>query len=155
MANRDHESELLAWIEGEPLSPEAAERLQRAFEADSSLLAFAEAAKSDRTAIRALAEIDAQRAPTGMVSSAMEIAEREALVGDAPVAARKPQRRIQVTPFRFVAAAGLVITAGAASVIGFLMNAQPDALPMASAGGESATVEPLDAGPIDDVVLHL
>ena len=33
------------------------------------------------------------------------------------------------------------------------MNAQPDALPMASAGGESATVEPLDAGPIDDVVL--
>ena len=153
MANRDHESELLAWIEGEPLSPEAAERLQRAFEADSSLLAFAEAAKSDRTAIRALAEIDAQRAPTGMVSSAMEIAEREALVGDAPVAARKPQRRIQVTPFRFVAAAGLVITAGAASVIGFLMNAQPDALPMASAGGESATVEPLDAGTIDDVVL--
>lgn len=125
MAHGPNEHDLLAWIEGEALPPEASDGLERAFAADASLRSWAEAARSDRDRLRALAEIEATRAPRGMAEAAMELAEREALVGGAVGAPTRRARRVRITPLRFVAAAGLVIAAGAATLVGFLSVEQP------------------------------
>lgn len=125
MAHRPHQSELLAWIEGEPLAAEEAAAVRDAFEKDPDLRRWAEAARTDRERLRALAEIDAAGAPQGLAETAMELAEREWLVGDA-FEPRRHARRIRVTPVRLVAAASVVIIAGAASLIGFVLNPNPN-----------------------------
>ncbi len=125
MAHRPSEHDLLAWIEGEELSPEAAAQVEKAIAADASLRVWVEAARADRDRLRALAEIEAVRAPRGMVDAAMEIAERDALFGGSVAAMESHAKRIRITPVRFVAAAGLVIAASAASLVGFFMLDDP------------------------------
>lgn len=148
MAHGPNENDLLAWIEGESLTPEQRGALERAFEADGSLKTWAERARGDRDRLRALAEIEAIRAPQGLTSAAMELAEREALVG-APIekARSRQSRRIRITPLRFVAAAGLVIAAGAASLVGFLMT---DGQPGASMLAQGSADEPVELAMLEE-----
>ena len=116
------ESDLLAWIEGEPLAPRARAGLDRLFESDPALRAFAENARSDRERLRLLAGLDESRAPRGMVQAAFEQAERDSLLGLAVPAESPGPRRLRITPIRLAAGIAAVIVVGAGSLIGLIVN---------------------------------
>ncbi len=116
------ESDLLAWIEGEPLAPRARAGLDRLFESDPALRAFAENARSDRERLRLLAGLDESRAPRGMVQAAFEQAERDSLLGLAVPAESPGPRRLRITPIRLAAGIAAVIVVGAGSLIGLIVT---------------------------------
>lgn len=124
MTHRHDESDLLAWIEGVDLPQGRVDRLERAFADDPSLKKWALDVRRDRDRLAALLGLDESSAPGGLVAGAMEIAEREALVGLEQARAPMPRapRRIRVTPMRLVAAASIVIISGAATLVGVVFN---------------------------------
>ncbi len=117
------ESDLLAWIEGEPLAPSARARLDRLFESDPATRDFARNARSDRDRLRALAGLDESRSPRGMVTAAFEQAERESLLGPAPRRLHQPgPRRLSITPVRLAAGIAAVILVGVGSIVGLIVT---------------------------------
>ena len=80
--NLPDEADLLAWVEGETLSPEANAAVARALLADPVLARRMELMRSDRLALRSLGE---ERAPGGLLSSVeaalQPVLERELLLG--------------------------------------------------------------------------
>lgn len=130
----EHATDLLAWIEGEPLGAEASACVERALGADPGLRGFAEDARRDRDRLRALAEVEAGRAPAGIVPAAFEQAEREILLGHAPGAGVRPVRRLRITPVRFVAAAAVVILFASASLVGLIFTGRTPTEPRPGAG---------------------
>jgi hypothetical protein len=133
------ESDLLAWVEGEGLSRDREAMVARALDADPSLARQLGAMKRDRAALRLLPE---ERAPRGLVESAMAVLEpaleRQMLLtmergmeSRPPVSIVRPVRRsLLATVFadrvarRFAAAAALLVTAGVATwvVSGYLAH---------------------------------
>lgn len=139
----------LAWIEEEALDPADHALLERAFEAAPEFRRWAVGARRDRAQLRALAEFEAGRAPRGLHAAAIEMAEREALLGSGDGARRQPSRRtrnapkrVRITPVRFVMAAALVIVTGVASIIGLLLTTtNPPRTPLGSTPLAQAPVE--------------
>jgi hypothetical protein len=80
------ESDLLAFIEDAPMSPETARAVERAFAADPSLAASCRARRRDRLALLRLA--NAERAPGGAVARALAAAGSERPVLAKPVLAK-------------------------------------------------------------------
>lgn len=124
MTNHPNELDLLAWIEGD-LSADRAEIVRRALDADPALASRLHAMRADRAALRAIADPALTPAPRGLVSAAIESAERSAVLDDdlAPAVAGR------ISPVRRVAmAAGffLVLTAGAAVLFSGALSSQGD-----------------------------
>jgi hypothetical protein len=111
MTRRIDETDLLGWIEGD-LSPERRSAVAQAMNADPSLRRRVEAMASDRAALRSLSA--AVGAPRGLVSGAIEEAERLALLGESPAT-------IKIAWYRnyrsYAAAAGLLLAVGAVAVL--------------------------------------
>lgn len=142
MSRESDQHDLLAWIEGEPLAPEQAERLRERLDADPSLRAWVEAVIEDRRQIQAWAEAEYGAAPAGLVSEAVAQVERDALVGPPthqPPARGSQQQRLRITPMRLAAAAGLALLVSGATLIP-LMSERP------GRSGERAEAPPASTG---------
>lgn len=110
MTRRIDETDLLGWIEGD-LAPDRRALVEQEMRADSALRRRLEAMAADRRALRSL--MHAGVAPSGLVSGAIEEAERLALVGGATEPIRIGWHRSR----RVLMAAGLLLAVGGVGLI--------------------------------------
>ncbi len=125
------EADLLAWVEGEPLSPEANASVAKALMADPVLARKMELMRADRLALASLSQ---ERAPEGLIegveSALQPVLERELLLGlkdgepaDSPVVSMvRPEKRGIFQTFladragrRMALAASLLVLVGGAT----------------------------------------
>jgi hypothetical protein len=139
MSGKATESDILAWIEGE-LPEDRMASVEAAFLADPSLRAWASSMKGDRSALRAWAELASASSPGGLAESALEIVERDALLGpsEAEALAAEPEREIAPLQFkikRYATAAAIVLLVGVIGVTGVRFG------PTTWSGGELEVVQ--------------
>jgi len=120
---------LLAVIDGEPLGPADQARLEAGLAADPELASWIKDAQRDRDRLRALARLEADRAPEGIALDALAEAERAVLLGGSTGGVPRSARRLRITPVRFVAAAALIILTSAASIVGLIITGPVRNLP--------------------------
>lgn len=138
MSSRPTELDLLAWIEGD-LSHDRAPLVQRAMDSDPALAARLRAMRADRELLMELGHPALTRAPAGLIPAAIEAAERQAVLDDAPAVAGRiaPAARLAMAAGFF-----LVLAAGAAMMFsGALSSFAPPAsrtVAAADPAGEAA-----------------
>jgi|GEM_PF-4158989 len=158
------ESDILAWIEGE-LPPERADAVEAAFGEDPSLRAWAASMRGDRAMLRSWSERAVSSAPGGLAESALEIVEREALLGPSVREALafehepEPERESVTMVFRirrYATAAAIVLLVGVIGVTGVRLGSRSgwfggEMAVKAPAGGDLAMLpdEAMDETPSD------
>ncbi len=144
MTPRATESDILAWVEGDALAADRAAAVETSLRADAGLRAWAEGMRRDREALARWGRAAEASAPGGLAEAAMAEAERDAVLGEAPVALarRRDERREEMSRpvvagrLRWVAMAAGVALAGGVTMVVLLQTGAP--APGVGARGPSA-----------------